>query len=140
MRVGIDLDGTITANPEFFERFLKAFMSTPFPSCGTKNFIFVLTGRLAKNIADEGIEFDPPHRVDQLKELGISVDDITIIEISRMHYIDIAKAKGFACRELEIDLVIEDNQHYIAWIHKLSLDTQCLLMTYNPKANLDSSH
>ncbi len=89
MKVGLDIDGTILENPEFFAALSQSETLE----------IAIITGR-------DIIDHD--ETVKELDELGIKYDDI--------HYAEDWEDKGRLCKELGIQIMFDDQDEYIEHI------------------------
>lgn len=119
MRIAIDIDDTITANPEFFRLFIENQLQAG-------NEIHLLTGR--KGATEANME-SPDNRVEQLRKLGIT-RYTRLVQIARKaQHPDIGTGKGEYCRDNAIDMVIEDDIRYIQEIARVSPRTQAFLIT-----------
>lgn len=120
MRIAIDIDDTITANPEFFRLFIENQL-------WAGNEIHLLTGRKS-SIIEENME-SPQNRIDQLRKLGIT-RYTRLVQIARkVQHPDIGIGKGEYCRDNAIDMVMEDDIQYIQEIERISPKTQAFLIT-----------
>ena len=118
MKIAIDIDGTITANPRFFRLFIESQLKAG-------NEVHILTGRVA---GTEGDRESPPDRVEQLAKLGIFAYT-RLVQVTRMsQYPDIGIGKGVYCRENAIDMIIEDDELYVREISGTSPGTQAFLI------------
>lgn len=118
MKIAIDIDKTITANPHFFRLFIEDQMKAG-------NEIHVLTGRVAHT---EGDMESPPDRVEQLAKLGIT-SYTRLVQITRsQQHPDIGIGKGEYCRDNGIDMIMEDDPLYIKEISRISPATQAFLI------------
>ncbi len=118
MRIAIDIDDTITANPDFFRRFIENQLQAG-------NEIHVLTGRKS---ATEGNMERPENRIEQLRKLGIT-RYTRLVQIARKtQHPDIGIGKGEYCRDNAIDMVMEDDIQYIQEIVRVSPKTQAFLI------------
>jgi hypothetical protein len=118
MKIAIDIDRTITANPQFFRLFIENQLKAG-------NEIHVLTGRVANAEADM---VSPPDRVEQLARLGITTYTRLVQITRRMQYPDIGAGKGVYCRDNGIDMIIEDDELYVREISRVSPGTQSFLI------------
>ncbi len=118
MKIAIDIDNTITANPRFFARFIRNQLDAG-------NEVHLLTGHVSSN---EGDIESPERRVEQLRRLGI-VTYTRLVQITRsIQHPDIGRGKGEYCRRNMIDMVLEDDIDYIREIERASPDTQNFLI------------
>jgi hypothetical protein len=118
IRIAVDIDHTITANPEFFKLFIENQLQAG-------NEIHVLTGRLSSR---EENAVNPADRVEQLRRLGIT-KYTTLVQITRQaQYPDIGIGKGEYCRDHNIDMIMEDDTLYIGEISRISPRTQAFLI------------
>jgi hypothetical protein len=118
MKIAIDIDRTITANPQFFRNFIENQLKAG-------NEVHVLTGRVSNT---EGDMVSPRDRVEQLARLGITTYT-RLIQISRRaQYPDIGAGKGDYCRENGIDMIMEDDTEYVREISRRSPETQAFLI------------
>jgi hypothetical protein len=118
MRIAIDIDNTITANPAFFRRFIEDQMRAG-------NEVHILTGGVS---IPEGNVESPPHRVRQLKSYGIESYTRLVQVTRRSQHPDIGEGKGEYCRDNRIDMVLEDDVLYVQEISRISPDTQAFLI------------
>ena len=118
MRIAIDIDGTITSSPTFFARFIENQLLAG-------NEIHILTGGVA--LPEEDLE-SPPYRIRQLKSYGITSYTRLVQVTRRSQYPDIGVGKGEYCRNNRIDMIMEDDVHYIKEISRISPDTQAFLI------------
>ena len=118
MKIAIDIDHTITANPEFFRLFIENQLRAG-------NEIHVLTGRLSHREADI---VSPDERVEQLRRLGITTYTRLVQITRKAQYPDIGTGKGEYCRDNAIDMIIEDDLSYIREISRISPLTQAFLI------------
>ena len=96
IKIGLDIDGTITEHPEFFAALSQS----------EKFEVHVITGRGAEDIKDTTAE---------LTALGIRWDKI--------HHADNWEDKGRVCKELGIEVMFDDQDEYIS---RISCDTLVL--------------
>lgn len=119
MKIAIDIDNTITANPRFFRLFIESQL-------GAGNEVHVLTGRVSDA---EGDEESPRNRVKQLAKLGITAYT-RLVQVARKHqYPDIGIGKGEYCRGNGIDMIMEDDVFYVREISRISPETQAFLIS-----------
>ncbi|OPY60057.1 MAG: hypothetical protein A4E57_04568 [Syntrophorhabdaceae bacterium PtaU1.Bin034] len=119
LRIAIDVDNTITANPQFFRLFIENQLRAG-------NEVHVLTGR--KSSGEEGNQESPGERVEQLRKIGIT-NYTRLIQITRRtQHPDIGIGKGEYCRDNLIDMVLEDDILYIQEISRISPTTQAFLI------------
>jgi hypothetical protein len=118
MKIGIDIDGTITANPDFFREFISDNLKIG-------NEVHIITG--CHGNKDEN-EFDEESRVEQLGKIGINKWTKMVQVTRRVHYPDVSVGKGEYCRDNEIALMFEDHMPYIEAIKEISPGTQVVLM------------
>jgi hypothetical protein len=119
IKIAIDIDGTITANPRFFKRFIESQLEAG-------NEVHVLTGGVSNK---EGDVMSPPGRVEQLAKLEIT-RYTCLVQITRSsQYPDIGIGKGVYCKENSIDMILEDDLLYIREIAKMSPETQAFLIS-----------
>ncbi len=119
MKIAIDIDGTITANPRFFKRFIESQLKAG-------NEVHVLTGSVRSREEDEE---SPRRRVEQLAKLGITEYTCLVQITRRSQYPDIGVGKGVYCKENSIDMIMEDDELYIREIAKRSPETQAFLIS-----------
>lgn len=118
MKIAVDIDNTITANPGFFARFIRNQLDAG-------NEVHLLTGRVSSS---EGDIESPESRVEQLRRLGITAYT-RLVQITRaVQHPDIGRGKGEYCRRNMIDMVIEDDIDYIREIGRASPGTQCFVI------------
>jgi hypothetical protein len=118
MKIAIDIDKTITANPQFFRIFIENQLKAG-------NEVHVLTGRVAGREEDE---VSPPDRIKQLAKLGITAYTCLVQITRRNQHPDIGMGKGAYCRDNAIDMILEDDVLYIMEITRLSPETQPFLI------------
>ncbi len=119
MKIAIDIDNTITANPGFFKLFIQNQLDAG-------NEVHILTGR--RSADEEGDIESPDNRVEQLRRLGITAYT-KLVQITRaVQHPDIGTGKGEYCRRNMIDMVIEDDIEYIREIMRVSPHTQSFLI------------
>lgn len=118
MKIAIDIDNTITANPTFFRLFIENQLKAG-------NEVHVLTGSVANAEADMS---SPPDRVEQLARLGITTYTRLVQITRKMQHPDIGIGKGAYCRDNEIDMIIEDDDLYVKEISRASPGTQAFLI------------
>lgn len=119
IRIAIDIDKTITANPRFFRLFIDNQLAAG-------NEVHVLTGRLSPNEEDM---VSPPDRVRQLERLGIT-SYTRLVQIARKEqYPDIGIGKGEYCKTNQIDMILEDDMLYVREISRVSPGTQAFVIT-----------
>ncbi len=119
MKIAIDIDHTITANPEFFRVFIENQLRAG-------NEIHILTGGTSG--PEENLE-SPVGRVEQLGRLGITSYTRLVQVTRRVQHPDIGVGKGEYCRDNGIHMVIEDDILYIREISRISPRTQAFLIT-----------
>jgi len=118
MKIAIDIDKTITANPRFFRLFIENQLKAG-------NEVHVLTGRVSDT---EGNRASPRDRVEQLARLGITAYTHLVQITRRQQYPDIGIGKGVYCRENGIDMIMEDDVLYVREISRMSPGTQAFLI------------
>jgi hypothetical protein len=119
VKIAIDIDHTITANPEFFRVFIESQLQAG-------NEIHILTGGMGGQV---GNFESPAARVEQLEHLGITSYTKLVQVTRRVQHPDIGIGKGEYCRINGIDMVIEDDILYIREISRISPRTQAFLIT-----------
>ncbi len=118
MKIAIDIDNTVTANPRFFALFIQNQLDAG-------NEVHLLTGHVGSN---EGDIESPEGRVEQLRRLGITAYT-RLVQITRStQHPDIGRGKGEYCRRNMIDMVLEDDIDYIGEIRRASPNTQSFLI------------
>jgi len=118
VRIAIDIDHTITANPTFFAAFIENQLDGG-------NEIHVLTGRTS---GPEGDRESPQDRVEQLAQIGIT-RYTRLVQITRLiQHPDIGIGKGEYCRNNKIDMIVEDDILYVREIRRISPATQAFLI------------
>jgi hypothetical protein len=118
MKIAVDIDGTITANPRFFRLFIENQLKAG-------NEVHVLTGSV-RNTEEDAVS--PPDRVEQLAKLGITAYTRLVQITRREQHPDIGIGKGVYCRDNGIDMILEDDVLYIWEIKKMSPETQAFLV------------
>ena len=118
MRIAIDIDHTITANPTFFATFIENQLDRG-------NEIHILTGGTS---SPEGDYESPQERVEQLARIGIT-RYTHLVQITRLiQYPDIGIGKAEYCRNNGIDMIIEDDILYVREVKRISPSTQAFLI------------
>ncbi len=118
LRIGIDIDGTITDNPDFFRRFIENQLEAG-------NEVHIITGGTQGR---EGDFSSPEHRVRQLRSFGITACTALIQFTRRIKDPYIGISKGEYCLRHDIDLMIDNDPAYLEEIVRISPRTQVLLM------------
>ena len=117
MKIGIDIDNTITANPIFFKNLIEVNLAMG-------NEIHIITGGLEDSV---GYEYSPSSRIEQLKNIGIS-EWTTLVRCFAPTSDEVARLKGNYCKNTLIDCMYEDTVKYIETIKQISPKTQTFLI------------
>lgn len=122
MKYAIDIDGTITADPERF-RMMMADLVNAETSEG--NLVICLTGSLSVGADPEELK---QKRVLQLRKIGLEggddYDDIHVCVGPTPE--DVARMKGEYCRDQGVDVFIDDTPMYRKAVKQLSPGTLVL--------------
>lgn len=120
MKYGFDIDGTITAHPREMAGIMKALVEAG-------HEVHVITG----HIGDAKIEIEV--REQQLARLlcpvlrGVHYQHLHSVEGTRENIMEtVGKAKGCLCRDLDIEMMFENEMDYIRRIRAYSPRTACL--------------
>ncbi len=123
-KILIDIDKTITYNPEFFKDFIDFQMDNG-------NEVHIVTGALPYLMSDDYIEDgnyeELSCRVKQLSDIGIK-RWTKLVSILRKNDNLVGLGKAEYCRDNDIDCVFEDRTNYIESINIVSPKTQCFLI------------
>ena len=119
MKVGIDVDGTITKKPKELQKLCEKFINL-----GAE--VYIITGAIGSGQQWE-IQRDRQGRKRQLELIGFTAyKDIHPAHGGNGE--QVANRKGIICKDLQIDLMIEDDRNYAAGINKIYPDTLCLFI------------
>lgn len=117
MKIGIDIDGTITANPEFFKALIASHLYAG-------DEVHIITGGIQPGF---GYEFNSQSRIKQLSDLGIHRWSY-LVRCYASTSGEVANLKGQYCKDFEIDCLFEDTLSYIEAVKKISPLTQTFLI------------
>lgn len=123
MKIAIDIDGTITANPPFFKHFITNQLSHG-------NEIHILTGHLTTWGPDfnvVGAIENLPVRINQLNALGIT-EWTKLMSVGDCTLEGVGIQKGIYCRDNNIHFIFENDLLYIAKIKEIAPLTQNFLI------------
>lgn len=106
MRVGIDIDFTLTVFPEFFKNLMSKFRS-------------IIVTSFIKEIGDREANFK--YRVRQMRKLGIKGGDYEILAIAEgLNLKEVGKDKAIFCDLLGIDVMFDDQEIYVDQIKRVT--------------------
>lgn len=116
MRIAVDIDGTLSREPENIRDLMKQLMHS-------RNRVIVLTGCL----------YDQPseaERIKQLKDLGVTkgIHYTSLVRISGFTHRQVSYGKAMYCRDTQVDMIFEDDDQYISDINQMSPRTTCFLI------------
>jgi len=119
MTYSFDIDGTLTADPLRLGEMMKALR-------GAGHTVIVMTGCVgaapctAEYRRDQLLSLSPPmlhtEQYDHLDLVGGATTD------------DVGRGKGRLCKDLSVDIMIEDTAPWCQFIRAASPKTTCLLM------------
>lgn len=118
MKIAIDIDGTISLNPDFFRRFIDNQMDAG-------NEIHILTG--GKRDQEDNV-INPEGRLKQLKRLGITRFTVVVQIVRETQHPGIGVGKAEYCRDNDIDMIFEDDRLYVLEIKRIAPNTQAFLI------------
>jgi hypothetical protein len=119
MKIGVDVDGTITSKPKELQELCEKLSSLGIE-------IYVITGAIGSGQKWE-LDRDKESRKRQLDTLGFT----SYKEIHPAHGGNgeqVAYKKGLICKSLGIDLMIEDDRNYARGLVEVSPSTFCLFI------------
>lgn len=117
MKIGIDIDGTITANPSFFKKLIASAIKAG-------DEIHIITGGLQDNF---GYDFNSGKRIKQLNDIDIYYWTV-LVRCFAPTTEEVALLKGKYCLNNEIDCLYEDTLSYIEAVKIYSPFTQTFLI------------
>jgi len=119
MKIAIDIDGTITALPEMFKKFMNMGKDCDWE-------VHILTG---STDTERPYEEHIKGRWKQLRKYNIFPKDADKLHVAIGHTVqDVAREKGKYCKLHNIDLVFEDSDLFVTYITSMSPGTKCFLL------------
>ncbi len=110
MRIGIDFDGTITDNPEFFSRFTRALKHT--------DVVYIISS--CDKRSESVLRKTTERKKRKLREWNISYSKL-LFALEPIPY-----NKARMCREHRVDVMIDDDHRNLKKIQKDCKATACL--------------